>query len=170
MILRPLSIADEAEALAAHSELALDDFEFLLGYEVGMVWSDYVAQLENEKAGLNLPEGRVQATFLIAEHEGVLIGRSSIRHTLNDFLLNCVGHIGYGVRPDFRKRGFASQIMTLSLELIHEIGVDPVLMTCSEDNVGSAKIIEAHGGVLENKIEFKGVLKRRYWISKDIKN
>jgi len=165
MILRPLALEDEAEALIAHSELAKDDFEFLLGYEPGMPWSNYLEQLKRESIGLNLPEDRVQATFLIAEDAGNLVGRSSIRHTLNDFLFNYVGHIGYGVRPEFRRRGFASQIMTRSLNLIFEFGVNRVLMTCSDDNIGSAKIIEAHGGVLENKVEFKGVAKRRYWIS-----
>ena len=166
MILRPLTLDDESEALAAHSEFAIDDFKFLLGYEPEMAWGDYLEQLAKEHLGQDLPDGRVQATFLVAEYDGKLIGRTSIRHTLNDFLLQYIGHIGYGVRPDFRRRGFASQIMTQSLELIYEIGVDRVLMTCIDDNVGSAKIIEAHGGVLENKVDFEGTLMRRYWITK----
>lgn len=165
MILRPLTLADEEEAILAHQELSLDDhFEFLLGYEEGMNWSAYLRILENESLNLDLPEGRVQATFLVAEREGVIVGRSSIRHLLNEFLFNYAGHIGYGVRPRFRKQGVATEIMRQSLEIIHALGVTDVLMTCNEDNLGSAKIIEFHGGVLENRVNFQGVLKRRYWI------
>jgi len=56
--------------------------------------------------------------------------------------------------------------MSQSLALIFEIGVDRVLMTCSDGNLDSAKITEAHGGVLENKVDFEGTLMRRYWIAK----
>jgi predicted acetyltransferase len=164
VILRSLLPTDEQNAILAHHELALDNFEFLLGYEEGMNWSAYLQILENESLNLDLPEGRVQATFLVAEREGVIVGRSSIRHLLNEFLFNYAGHIGYGVRPRFRKQGVATEIMRQSLEIIHALGVTDVLMTCNDDNLGSAKIIEFHGGVLENKVNFQEVLKRRYWI------
>ena len=165
MILRPLFPADEQEAILAHNELALDDFEFLLGYEEGMNWDDYLKILENELLNVDLPEGRVQATFLVAEREGVIVGRTSIRHSLNDFLFNYAGHIGYGVRPKFRRQGVATEILKQSLEIIRVVGVSEILMTCDDENLGSAKVIEIHGGRLENRIEFEGGLKRRYWIS-----
>ena len=165
MILRPLFPADEQEAILAHNELALDDFEFLLGYEEGMNWDDYLKILENELLNVDLPEGRVQATFLVAEREGVIVGRTSIRHSLNDFLFNYAGHIGYGVRPKFRRQGVATEILKQSLEIIRAVGVSEILMICDDDNLGSAKVIEIHGGRLENRMDFDGVLKRRYWIS-----
>jgi predicted acetyltransferase len=68
MKLRPLTLADEAQALQAHSELAMDNFEFLLGYSEGIAWSEYLEVLSNEFAGTNLKEGRVPATFMIAEN------------------------------------------------------------------------------------------------------
>ncbi len=157
-------MSDEAEALAGDQELALEDWGFLLNYEPDMPWSEYLEILDDQRLGRNLPVGKVPATFLIAEHDGQLIGRSSIRHALNDFLFNVGGHIGYGVRPTFRRRGFATEILRQSLELISELGVTEVLVTCDDDNVGSYKVIESQGGVLENRVEFEGSLKRRYWI------
>ena len=157
-------MSDEAEALAGDQELALEDWGFLLNYEPDMSWSEYLEILDDQRLGRNLPLGKVPATFLIAEHDGQLIGRSSIRHALNDFLFNVGGHIGYGVRPAFRRRGFATEILRQSLELISELGVTEVLVTCDDDNVGSYKVIESQGGVLENRVEFEGSLKRRYWI------
>jgi len=79
-------------------------------------------------------------------------------------LLNFGGHIGYGVRPKFRRRGFATEILRQSLKYIHELGVTEVLVTCDEDNVGSSKVIESQGGILENRVEYEGRFKRRYWI------
>ena len=167
MKLRPLSLADQAQALQGHSELAIDNWEYLLGYSEGMLWTEYLEILGNESTGTNLKEGRVPATFLIAENDGNLVGRTSIRHELNDFLFNFGGHIGYGVRPSYRRQGFATEILRQSLTYIHGLGVTEVLITCDEDNLGSINVIESQGGVLENKVEFEGSLKRRYWITKD---
>ena len=164
MILRPLEMRDEAEALAGDRELALEDWGYLLSYEPGMSWNSYLEILENERLGRDLAEGRVPATFLIAEAEGHLVGRSSIRHELNDFLFTVGGHIGYGVRPEFRRRGYATEILKQSLKLIRELGVNDVLITCDDGNIGSATVIESQGGILENRVEFEGTLKRRYWI------
>ena len=43
-----------------------------------------------------------------------------------------------------------------------------VLLTCDDNNIGSAKIIEANGGILENIIKGEKdgeSKKRRYWIT-----
>ena len=164
MILRSLLPTDEQNAILAHHELALDNFEFLLGYDEGMNWIAYLKILENEHLNQDLPEGRVPATFLVAVRDGTIVGRTSIRHSLNEFLFNYAGHIGYGVRPRSRGQGIATEILRQSLEIIHALGVTDVLMTCDDDNLGSAKVIEAFGGVLENRVDFEGVIKRRYWI------
>jgi predicted acetyltransferase len=166
MKLRPLTLADEAQALQAHSELAMDNFEFLLGYSEGIAWSEYLEVLSNEFAGTNLKEGRVPATFMIAENNGELVGRTSIRHELNDFLFSVGGHIGYGVRPNYRRQGYATEILKQSLTYINQLGITEVLVTCLDDNVGSFEVIQSQGGILENKVEYEGALWRRYWIKK----
>jgi predicted acetyltransferase len=166
MKLRPLTLADEAQALQAHSELAMDNFEFLLGYSEGIAWSEYLEVLSNEFAGTNLKEGRVPATFMIAENNGELVGRTSIRHELNDFLFSVGGHIGYGVRPNCRRQGYATEILKQSLTYINQLGITEVLVTCLDDNVGSFEVIQSQGGILENKVEYEGALWRRYWIKK----
>jgi predicted acetyltransferase len=166
MKLRPLSLADEAQAWQGHLELATESWEYLLGYAENLPWADYVEALHDESLGRNLKEGRVPATFLMAESEGILIGRASIRHELNDFLFNYGGHIGYGVRPKYRRQGFATEILRQSLTYLHGLGVSDVLLTCDEENVGSIRVIESQGGILENMMEFEGILKRRYWISR----
>lgn len=165
MILRSLRLADEEQAVRAHHELATDNFEFLLKYFPDMPWAEYVELLDNEHRGIDLPEGRVPATFMVADVDGEIVGRTSIRHELNDFLLHVGGHIGYGVRPGFRRRGYATEILKQSLAFIRDLGVKQVLVTCDDDNVGSIAVIESQGGILENKVPFEGTLRRRYWIN-----
>ena len=163
LILRELELPDEAEALLAHEEFP--DWEFLLRYKAGMNWGEYIQRCREIRAGINLPKGRVPATFFIAEVEGQLIGRASIRHELNTYLLNYGGHIGYGVRPAARGRGYATEILQQSLKYIRELGVAEVLVTCLDENLASARVIEKCGGVLENLVEIEGKPLRRYWIA-----
>jgi predicted acetyltransferase len=107
----------------------------------------------------------VPATLLVAEVEGEIVGRVSIRHELNDTLLRVGGHIGYGVRPQHRRRGYATEMLRQSLIVAHSLGIDPVLVTCDEDNAGSMAVIERCGGLLEGTVEIPGApRKRRYWI------
>ena len=166
MRLRPLGVSDEQQALEAHEELAQDGFEFLFEREQAAAWPVYCGRLESQRLGVGLPEGRVPATFLVAEAEGQIVGRVSIRHELNAYLEAVGGHIGYGVRPGFRRRGYATAIMRQSLAVASSIGLDRVLVTCDDDNLGSAKVIENCGGVLENLAAGRdgSVPKRRYWV------
>jgi predicted acetyltransferase len=163
--LRPFEIEDEYEARAAHAELSQDGFSFLLDWEPDDSWTSYLDRLRRFRRGVDLPADRVPATFLVADHGGALVGRVSIRHELNDFLANEGGHIGYGVRPQYRRRGFATEILRQALIIARAQGIDPVLVTCDETNIPSATIIERSGGRLEDvRTGSDGVAKRRYWI------
>ncbi|MGO4760434.1 GNAT family N-acetyltransferase, partial [Streptomyces sp. 2MCAF27] len=45
------------------------------------------------------------------------------------------------------------------------LGLDRVLLTCDDGNVGSARTIESNGGVLEDVRSTETGVKRRYWIT-----
>ncbi|MEJ4099713.1 GNAT family N-acetyltransferase [Corynebacterium mastitidis] len=68
--------------------------------------------------------------------------------------------------PEFRRRGYAAEILRQGLILLARRGVRRALLVCDDDNVGSARVIEANGGVLEDRRRHPGggSLKRRYWI------
>lgn len=165
LVLRPFRLEDEDDALAAVDELARDDFMFLLDREGIDSWPEYLARLDEISRGVNLAEGRVRAVLLAAEMRGELVGRTSIRFTLNEWLMHLGGNIGYAVRPPFRRRGYASEILRQSLMIARAGGVRDALITCADTNLGSAAVIENAGGVLENKVENEDLgLTRRYWI------
>lgn len=130
------------------------------------IFARYVASLENQRHGIDLPEGYVPATeFWIITDSDEYAGRLHIRHELNDYLKSFGGHIGYNVRPSLRGQGVGSMALKLGLDEARAMGFDRVLITCDDDNIASKKIIEKNGGVLENKIASDTVDKCRYWVS-----
>ena len=169
MILRPLNLDDKAEAVQAHREMALDGFDFLLdsmgSYDETGPWEAYLERLSSLQNGENVPASWVSSTFLVAEVDGQIVGRVSIRHQLNEFLETRGGHIGYGVRPAFRGRGHATEILRRALKIARDLGVHRVLVTCNDVNVASGKVIERAGGVLENIFQEDDEKIRRYWIA-----
>jgi predicted acetyltransferase len=163
--LRPVTVDDEAVVLAAHETMALEDFAFALAWGDDDDFAAYVERLARLARG-EPPLGRyVASTFLLADVDGEVVGRASIRHELNDFLRREGGHVGYCVLPPHRRKGYATEILRQSLEIVRAHGVDRALVTCDDDNVGSATIIERAGGVLEDTVVNEaGGRTRRYWI------
>jgi predicted acetyltransferase len=164
--LRPLRLDDEAAFRAAHQAMAAEGFTFGFDLEPAIQWNAYLEALHAHRCGLNLAEGQVPATFLVADVAGVIVGRVSIRHELNDRLKQEGGNIGYAVLPPYRRRGYATGILRQSLVVARASGVDRVLLTCNDDNTGSIAVIERCGGRLDSvsRAENWAIPLRRYWI------
>ncbi len=94
-----------------------------------------------------------------------LVGAVNIRHYLT--AKNCLtgGHIGDGIRPSERRKGYATAMIGLALEECRKMGMNKVLMTCDSDNYGSEKSIINNGGVFETEVEDDGAREKRYWIT-----
>ena len=103
------------------------------------------------------PEGFVPDTELWWVDGDEFLGRIGIRHRLTPALLELGGH----VRPSARRHGHATDMLRQALVVAHELGIDPALVTCNSDNVGSRTVIERNGGVLED--ERNGKL--RFWVA-----
>lgn len=166
LTLRGLRTSDESVFTQAHTQLLAEGYEFGLNYRAGMPWEDYLRLVSDNAIGRNLPERFVASTFLLAEVDGVVVGRTSIRHELNEFLFNYGGHVGYAVVPEERRKGYATEILRQSVALTRAMGIERTLVTCDDDNIGSIRTVENRGGVLENVVALppRNTLRRRYWI------
>ena len=74
------------------------------------------------------------------------------------------GHIGDGIRPSERRKGYATKMISLASEECKRRGMDKSLLVCDKDNIGSVKSIDNNGGVLESEVLEDGRLIQRYWI------
>ena len=110
--------------------------------------------------------GKVDELVYLAYEGNILVGISDIRLTTNDFVLTYAGQIGYSVRLSQRGKGFATEILKLTLQEARKHNFDRVLDTCNESNIASSKVIERNGGVLESIIPHPGFPNvKRYYIS-----
>lgn len=104
--------------------------------------------------------------FLVGDDERI-IGMVNIRHSLNDYLRQVDGHIGYGIRPSERRKGYATYLLSEALKITDQLSIRSVLITCNEDNIGSAAVIVNNGGVEDERFtEPHGNIVRRFWIER----
>jgi predicted acetyltransferase len=107
-------------------------------------FQDYLNDLHNySKRNDLLKEEVLTSTFWLIDKKEV-VGVVRIRHQE----VECAGHIGYDISPDYRNRGYGLQILKLALEKAMKIGIEEVILTCNVDNIASKKIIEKNNGKL----------------------
>ncbi len=132
---------------------------------------DIVQKFFDNRDQSKLPPTWVPSYDYFAVDGDKFVGIIHIRTRLTDRLLVYGGHIGYAINPKYWNMGYGKQLLRLGIDehkdLIEE---DNILITCDDDNIGSYRIIEANGGILENKVENEDrgekFLTRRYWIKK----
>lgn len=115
------------------------------------------------------PKNLVPATqfVFLRECDRKIVGMIQVRHAFNGYLERYGGHIGYSVRPDERRKGYASQMLREALDHCRAIGLARVLITCNASNEGSRKTILKNGGVYDGTVhEPSGNMDiERYWIA-----
>ena len=128
-------------------------------------FDNYLDRLEiKESNGRLVPDSTF---FALDIKRNIFVGAINIRHYLNERLLLDGGHIGDGVRPSERRKGYATEMIGLGLKECKKLGINKVLMVCDKENIGSKKSIIRNGGILENEVEVDGEVLQRYWIELD---
>jgi len=102
--------------------------------------------------------------FAIQKRDKKLMGTINVRYPYLGYV-QVHGHIGYGIRPSERRKGYATMMLKLALEHCKKIGLEKVLLTCDKSNLASAKTIMKCSGVFENEEKQNdGDFLQRYWI------
>jgi predicted acetyltransferase len=149
------------ESAREHGDDAKDlyrDALAALGDEQLPGWVD--ALLADTRENAPRPPGHVPSTHLWWVDGETFLGRVQLRHRLSAFGRQLGGHIGYHVIAPARRHGHGTAMLAATLPVAAELGLECVLVTCSTTNLGSRKIIEANGGLLQDQRE--GWL--RFWV------
>lgn len=168
LIAREFKKEDKVKLLTMIEEINNFDgnFEGLINISKIINYDTFLESLEkNKHQELIKPEYSPQTTYGVFDDEN-LIGGFNLRHTLKGDLINYGGNIGFLIRPSERKKGYGVTMLSLALEKAREIGLDKVLISCRNDNIGSAKIIEKNGVIYDSNYYDEKLKKmyKRYWV------
>ena len=128
-------------------------------------WLEFNHRLENKNT---VPANWVttEQYSYVREIDNKIIGMIQFRHYFNDYIEKYAGHIGYSVRPDERRKGYAKRMLSDCLQICKAYGLKDVLILCIQGNEGSKRTIMANGGIYESTVycESDDVYLERYWI------
>lgn len=96
---------------------------------------------------------KVPSTTFWLYADGIPVGFGSVRHCLTESLRKAGGHIGYGIAPQFRGKGYGKAILKLLLAKASEMGIEKVLLTIHSDNAASQAVALANGGVITEQTD-----------------
>lgn len=129
----------------------------------------YISECKKYTRSETLPKEEVIATqfFYIRKSDDRLVGMIQVRHYFNDYLSQYGGHIGYSIKPSERRKGYATSMLNAVLPYCREIGLDKILITCIDSNIGSEKTILNNGGIYESTVyePGKNCSLKRFWIT-----
>lgn len=148
-----------------HGEEKMHGSSLLHTMESVEAWLEHLSRLRDPD--ITYDHWVTSTTFLgVRKSDEKIVGTIDIRHELNDYLRLYGGHIGYGVSPVERRKGYASAMLKEALVFCERIGMERVMIACNKDNVASARTIQKNGGILEREnAEEDGNLIQVYWIT-----
>ena len=147
--------------------------EPLIPFCVGFATDDFCAflkKLNDCSLGIGIPEEfSTHTTYWLVRDDREVVGVSSLRHRITEALWKDGCHIGYGIRPSERRKGYATLILKETLKKARERGIQKVFITCHKGNIGSSRTIRKNGGILESEYQLPNHsdLMQRYLIAEE---
>jgi predicted acetyltransferase len=127
-------------------------------------WITHCRDMESRDYAESLGYVEGEQFMLMNEGETRILGMIAFRHYLNQSLEKTGGHIGYSIRPSEQRKGYGKAMLSLCLDKCNSLGLEKVLITCDDDNVGSRKTIISNGGIFDGKVYAETRYVERYWV------
>lgn len=98
----------------------------------------------------NVPQSRVPALtyFYVREEDDEIVGMINLRLAVNEFIKKEGGHIGYCIRPNERRKHYATDMLSEALKVYDTLSIKEVIVTCDKSNTASANVIKNCSGEL----------------------
>lgn len=130
---------------------------------------DRCLKMEDEEYAKSVGRCQGKTFLLIRENDNKIVGTINVRWNLSKEMLQFGGHIGYGIRPTERRKGYNKINLYLGMIEAKKVGLDNVMLDCDVNNLGSDKTLKALGGKLERtEIDpSDGILTNVYWFNVD---
>ncbi len=159
IVLKKVNLEDVDKEFLFITELPVNENGFTNSYH-GIskeeFYTETIYQIINHSEGKDLPDGYVPETYFFLWDEDNIVGLFRIRHFLNDFLRNGAGHIGYGIHPDYRGKGYATKGLALAIEEAKRIiPEDEIHMSVNINNIASFRVQEKNGAYLHHSDELE---------------
>lgn len=174
LFLREPTLEDKEEVLKMCKELdeCSDEYPFegagRLERLLSKSYEEWLVDCESDKTVETInPAWSNGTNYLLVDENNHVYGFSQLRHNLKGELINIGGNIGYAIRPSERRKGYATIQLQLLLEKAKELGLEKVLVTCRDNNVGSRKTIEKCLGEQDKSVpsRYPNIMELRYWIN-----
>ena len=154
--LKRLSVDDDLDIYKMLQDIPSEE-NGLFNKANGLTYDEYkewliAKQRDSEQEGI-VDGWKVPYTTFWLYVNGVPVGFGSVRHFLTEALSKVGGHIGYGIAPQFRGKGYGNEILRLLLNEAKEIGIEKVLVTVHLDNIASQAVALANGGVITERTD-----------------
>lgn len=130
---------------------------------------DRCLKMEDEEYAKSIGRCQSRTFLLIRENDNKIVGTINVRWNLNEAMLRFGGHIGYGIRPTERRKGYNKINLYLGMLEAKKVGLEKVMLDCDVNNLGSDKTLKALGGKLERtEVDpSDGILTNVYWFNVD---
>jgi len=130
---------------------------------------DRCLKMEDEEYATSVGRCQGRTFLLIRENDNKIVGTINVRWNLNEAMLRFGGHIGYGIRPTERRKGYNKINLYLGMLEAKKVGLEKVMLDCDVNNLGSDKTLKALGGKLERtEVDpSDGILTNVYWFNVD---
>lgn len=109
----------------------------------------------NANPNLVSPDWVLTDTYFAVDESDKIVGIIDFRHELKGLLVD-FGHCGYSVRPSERKKGYATKMLSLILQVAKKAGLTYLLLSVERTNEPSVKTIIKNGGKYERSFEYEG--------------
>lgn len=130
---------------------------------------DRCLKMEDEEYAKSVGRCQSRTFLLIRENDNKIVGTINVRWNLNEAMLRFGGHIGYGIRPTERRKGYNKINLYFGMLEAKKVGLEKVMLDCDVNNLGSDKTLKALGGKLERtEVDpSDGILTNVYWFNVD---